>query len=349
MTLKFSEKILKWYKVHGRKDLPWKVNDPYKIWISEVMLQQTQVSTVIPYYKKFLAKYPTLESLSKANYDDLMLLWSGLGYYRRIKNIFLASKLISEKFHNKFPQNYDDIIALPGIGRTTASAISTFSGFSNKAILDGNVKRILRRFFDISSDVNAANEKKLWIQSESVTPAKKTSEFIQGMMDIGSSICTRNNPKCNICPLRELNCLYNPKIKNLPITKNKNINITMYLLIIINSKNMIYLKKIISGKLWLDLYASPMFGSEKDLNNWKNQNIDKFKSNHNFQIIHKVTNKNIIFKSSVYHLKNDKSVSLSSKNWYNLANINVGIPKFMEKVIGKYRSEYENNHVQETQ
>jgi len=345
MTLKFSEKILKWYKVHGRKDLPWKVNDPYKIWISEVMLQQTQVSTVIPYYKKFLAKYPTLESLSKANYDDLMLLWSGLGYYRRIKNIFLASKLISEKFHNKFPQNYDDIIALPGIGRTTASAISTFSGFSNKAILDGNVKRILRRFFDISSDVNAANEKKLWIQSESVTPAKKTSEFIQGMMDIGSSICTRNNPKCNICPLRELNCLYNPKIKNLPITKNKNINITMYLLIIINSKNMIYLKKIISGKLWLDLYASPMFGSEKDLNNWKNQNIDKFKSNHNFQIIHKVTNKNIIFKSSVYHLKNDKSVSLSSKNWYNLANINVGIPKFMEKVIGKYRSEYENNHV----
>ena len=345
MTSKFSENILKWYEVHGRKDLPWKVNDPYKIWISEIMLQQTQVSTVIPYYKKFLAKYPTLESLSKANYDDLMLLWSGLGYYRRIKNIFLASKLISEKFHNQFPQNYDDIIALPGIGRTTASAISTFSGFSNKAILDGNVKRILRRFFDISSDINAANEKKLWIQSESVTPAKKTSEFIQGMMDIGSSICTRNNPKCNICPLRELNCLYNPKIKNLPITKNKNINITMYLLIIINSKNMIYLKKIISGKLWLDLYASPVFESEKDLINWKNQNINKFKPNHNFQIIHKVTNKNIIFKSSVYHLKNDKSVSLSSKNWYNLANINVGTPKFMEKVIGKYRSEYENNHV----
>ena len=166
MTLKFSEKILKWYKVHGRKDLPWKVNDPYKIWISEVMLQQTQVSTVIPYYKKFLAKYPTLESLSKANYDDLMLLWSGLGYYRRIKNIFLASKIISERFHNQFPKNYDDIIALPGIGRTTASAISTFSGFSNRAILDGNVKRILRRFFDLSSDVNTINEKKLWIKSK---------------------------------------------------------------------------------------------------------------------------------------------------------------------------------------
>ena len=341
--------LLNWFYLNKR-NLPWRHGrSPYRVWVSEIMLQQTQVSTVIPYYKKFVKKYPSLDSLSKANYDDLMLLWSGLGYYRRIKNIFLTSKIISEKFHNQFPQNYDDIIALPGIGRTTASAISTFSGFSNKAILDGNVKRILRRFFDISSNINSINEKKLWKKSELVTPEKKTSEFIQGMMDIGSSICTRNNPKCNICPVKKLNCLYNPKITNPPNTSNANKNITMYLVIIINSENMIYLKKIISGKLWLDLYAGPVFESKNDMINWKNQNINKFKPNHNFQIIHKVTNKNIIFKSSVYHLKNDKSISLSSENWYNLANINVGIPKFMEKVIGKYRSEYENSYVQETQ
>ena len=345
MTSKFSENILKWYEVHGRKDLPWKVDDPYKIWISEIMLQQTQVSTVIPYYKKFVKKYPSLESLSKANYDDLMLMWSGLGYYRRIKNIFLASKLISEKFHNKFPQHYDDIITLPGVGRTTASAIATFSGFSNRAILDGNVKRILRRFFDLPSDDSAINEKKLWIKSESVTPVKKTSEFIQGMMDIGSSICTRNNPKCNICPLQKLDCLYNPKISNLTNSKKTNINITLFLLIIISSKNMIYLKKINSGKLWLDLYAGPLFETEIDMITWKKQNINSLKPKHNFQIIHKVTNKKIIFKSTVYHLKNDKSISLSSENWYNLPNINVGIPKFMVKVIDKYRSEYEKNHV----
>ncbi len=345
MTSKFSENILKWYEVHGRKDLPWKVNDPYKIWISEIMLQQTQVSTVIPYYKKFVKKYPSLESLSKANYDDLMLLWSGLGYYRRIKNIFLASKLISEKFHNKFPQHYDEIIRLPGVGRTTASAIATFSGFSNRAILDGNVKRILRRFFNLSSDDSAINKKKLWIKSESVTPVKKTSEFIQGMMDIGSSICTRNNPKCNICPLQKLDCLYNPKISNLTNSKKTNINITLFLLIIISSKNMIYLKKINSGKLWLDLYAGPLFETEIDMITWKKQNINSLKPKHNFQIIHKVTNKKIIFKSTVYHLKNDKSISLSSENWYNLPNINIGIPKFMVKVIDKYRSEYEKNHV----
>ena len=178
-----------------------------------------------------------------------------------------------EKFHNKFPQHYDEIITLPGVGRTTASAIATFSGFSNRAILDGNVKRILRRFFNLSSDDSAINEKKLWIKSESVTPVKKTSEFIQGMMDIGSSICTRNNPKCNICPLQKLNCLYNPEISNLTNSKKTNINITLYLLIIINTENMIYLKKINSGKLWLDLYAGPLFETEIDMITWKKQNI----------------------------------------------------------------------------
>ena len=108
MNTDFSEKILSWYKINGRKNLPWKVKDPYKIWISEVMLQQTQVKTVIPYYNKFVASYPDLKSLSKASLDDLMLLWSGLGYYRRIKNIYLASQIIAEKFNNKFPKNFDD-------------------------------------------------------------------------------------------------------------------------------------------------------------------------------------------------------------------------------------------------
>jgi len=145
--------------------------------------------------------------------------------------------------------------------------------------------------------------------------------------------------------------------KNEKINKNIYLNFLLnylllhciYLVIIINSENMIHLKKIISGKLWLDLYAGPLFESEEDMINWKKENINKLELNHNFQIIHKVTNKNLIFKSFVYHLKNDKSISLSSKNWYNLANINVGMPKFMEKVLSKYRLEYENSYVQKTQ
>ena len=148
MSSNLSNSVLKWYKKHGRNNLPWKVKDPYKIWISEIMLQQTQVSTVIPYYLKFIKKYPNLKSLASADLDELMLIWSGLGYYRRIKNIHISSQIIAREHNYNFPHKYDDILSLPGIGRTTASAISTFSGFSNKAILDGNVKRILIRFYD---------------------------------------------------------------------------------------------------------------------------------------------------------------------------------------------------------
>jgi len=129
MPSKLSDSILKWYKKNGRKTLPWKVKDPYKIWISEIMLQQTQVSTVIPYYIKFVRAYPTLRSLAAASLDDLMLIWSGLGYYRRIKNIHLSAQIIAKEHAYKFPHCYQDILSLPGIGRTTASAISTFSGF----------------------------------------------------------------------------------------------------------------------------------------------------------------------------------------------------------------------------
>ena len=127
MPSKLSDSILKWYKKNGRKTLPWKVKDPYKIWISEIMLQQTKVSTVIPYYIKFVKAYPTHRSLAAASFDDLMLIWSGLGYYRRIKNIHLSAQIIAKEYAYQFPHTYQDILSLPGIGRTTASAISTFS------------------------------------------------------------------------------------------------------------------------------------------------------------------------------------------------------------------------------
>ena len=217
MSRNLSNSVLKWYKKHGRNNLPWKVKDPYKIWISEIMLQQTQVTTVIPYYLKFINKYPNLKSLASAHLDDLMLIWSGLGYYRRIKNIHLSSQIIAREHDYNFPQKYDDILSLPGIGRTTASAISTFSGFSNKAILDGNVKRILIRFYEIEEENKTILEKKLWDKSVSITPLKNTSDFIQGMMDIGSVICKRANPECYRCPLKSIGCTYNPNR-----TKEKN-------------------------------------------------------------------------------------------------------------------------------
>ena len=350
MSTNFSENILRWYKINGRNKLPWKVKDPYKIWISEVMLQQTQVATVIPYYNKFIASYPDLKSLSQASLDDLILIWSGLGYYRRIKNIYRASQIITEKYDNEFPRDYEDILSLPGIGRTTASAISTFSGYSNRAILDGNVRRVLRRYYNVSHENNSKTEKILWDKSTYVTPSKKTSEFIQGMMDIGSLVCTRTKPKCTICPLKEINCLYTHEVQKVPRKKNNIKKINMYLLTIINHHKLIYLEKIKSGTLWENLYSGPFFYSTQKMNSWLRK-INLLDTNiiNKFQINHRVTNKDIKITNYVYFLKNDKNVSLSTENWYNLAKINVGIPKYFDKALKVYRSNYEKNNVQKVE
>jgi len=341
-----SNSVLKWYKKHGRNNLPWKVEDPYKIWISEIMLQQTQVSTVIPYYLKFIKKYPNLKSLASADLDELMLIWSGLGYYRRIKNIHISSQIIAREHNYNFPHKYDDILSLPGIGRTTASAISTFSGFSNKAILDGNVKRILIRFYEIEEENKTMLEKKLWDKSVSITPLKNTSDFIQGMMDIGSLICKRTNPECCKCPLKSMGCTYNPTRKREKKIEQKIKDINMNLIILINQSNQIYLEKIKAGMLWQGLYSSPIFTLNSHINKWMIQNnISDLKPRKQCNIVHRVTDKKIMFNTFFYFLKNDKKVSLSSKNWYNLANINVGVPKYQDKALDIYRSEYEKNNV----
>lgn len=347
MQSSISESVLNWYDKFGRKNLPWKVDDPYKIWISEIMLQQTQVQTVIPYYLKFIKKYPDIKSLSKASLDDLLLIWSGLGYYTRIKNIHEASKIISDDYNGVFPESFDEILMLPGIGRTTASAISTFSGFSNRAILDGNVKRILVRFFNIN-DTYAKSEldKILWKKSEFVTPSKRTSDFIQGLMDLGATVCKRTQPDCLICPIKKCGCLYKPETKQKKDIKKTIKKISALLTVIINQHNQVYLEKITTGKLWLGLFSSPTFNSQSLKNNWMlNNNLVHLDPLYESSFTHRVTNKIYHFNVQYYFLKNDKKVSLSTKNWYNLSDINVGLPRYLDKALTIYRSKHEKDNV----
>ncbi len=347
MQSSISESVLDWYDKFGRKNLPWKVDDPYKIWISEIMLQQTQVQTVIPYYLKFIKKYPDIKSLSKASLDDLLLIWSGLGYYTRIKNIHEASKIISDDYNGVFPESFDEILMLPGIGRTTASAISTFSGFSNRAILDGNVKRILVRFFNIN-DTCAKSEldKILWKKSEFVTPSKRTSDFIQGLMDLGATVCKRTQPDCLICPIKKCGCLYKPETKQKKDIKKTIKKISALLTVIINQHNQVYLEKITTGKLWLGLFSSPTFNSQSLKNNWMlNNNLVHLDPLYESSFTHRVTNKIYHFNVQYYFLKNDKKVSLSTKNWYNLSDINVGLPRYLDKALTIYRSKHEKDNV----
>jgi A/G-specific adenine glycosylase len=196
----FAEKLIAWQKQHGRRGLPWQgTRDPYRIWLSEVMLQQTQVSAVIPYYERFLRRFPTVEALAAASEDQVLQLWSGLGYYARGRNLHAAAKAVSHL--GSFPRTAADIEALPGIGKSTAAAIAAFAFGERAAILDGNVKRVLARYFGIMGwPGDKAVESALWERAHRLLPKEDIETYTQALMDLGATVCVRT-PKCEACPV----------------------------------------------------------------------------------------------------------------------------------------------------
>ena len=193
--MEFAQKVVQWQRRHGRRSLPWQgTRDPYRIWLSEVMLQQTQVSTVIPYYERFIAKFPTAKALAAAQEEQVLELWSGLGYYARGRNLHRAARLIAT---HGFPRTAEAIAELPGVGRSTAAAIAAFAYGERAAILDGNVKRVLSRVFGI------ADKNELWPLAERLLPKKGIEAYTQGLMDLGATICARLNPTCERCPVSD--------------------------------------------------------------------------------------------------------------------------------------------------
>jgi A/G-specific adenine glycosylase len=202
---KIQKRLLRWFDKNGR-DLPWrKTRDPYAIWVSEIMLQQTQVSTVIPYYQKFLKAFPTIRHLAKADLSKVLKAWEGLGYYSRARNLHRASKIVLNHFHGRTPDNLKDLYTLPGIGKYTAGAILSIAYNKEAPILDGNVKRVLSRLFAVSSNsVRGKTEDLLWQLSESLIPKAFASSFNQGLMDLGAMVCTPKDPRCLHCPLDRL-------------------------------------------------------------------------------------------------------------------------------------------------
>ena len=200
----FATQVITWYHHQGRKHLPWQQNKtPYSVWVSEIMLQQTQVATVIPYYQRFMASFPTITSLANADEDNVLHHWTGLGYYARARNLHKAAKLIDSEYHGDFPEEIEQVIALPGIGRSTAGAILSLSLNQHHPILDGNVKRVLARNYLVEGYNGLAKfEKTLWQLSETLTPAIDTGFYTQAMMDLGATVCTRSKPNCEMCPVK---------------------------------------------------------------------------------------------------------------------------------------------------
>jgi len=267
----FQQRILAWFDQHGRKDLPWQQDiTPYRVWLSESMLQQTQVATVIPYFNRFVETFPDVESLAQAPLDQVLHLWAGLGYYARARNLHKTAQLVAEM--GRFPDTLNDLIALPGIGLSTAGAILSIAFNNSQPILDGNVKRVLARFYAIDGwpGIPAIN-KQLWQLSAELTPALRVAEYTQAMMDLGATLCTRTKPACGACPLHS-RCLARisgnavafptPKpAKTIPVKP-------LVFLMLTNCRDEILLEKRPPAGIWGGLWSLPEFGSIEDATDW---------------------------------------------------------------------------------
>ena len=201
-----AQRVLRWQRQFGRRGLPWQgTRDPYRVWLSEIMLQQTQVATVRDYYLRFLQRFPDLRALADAPLDEVLALWSGLGYYSRARNLHRCAQVVQNEHGGAFPANSEALAKLPGIGRSTAAAIAAFCHGERVAILDGNVKRVLGRALGFGADLaQAANERELWRKAQALVPEREVGAYTQGLMDLGATLCTARQPACERCPLATL-------------------------------------------------------------------------------------------------------------------------------------------------
>jgi A/G-specific adenine glycosylase len=258
----FQEQVLTWFDAHGRKDLPWQQDiNPYRVWVSEIMLQQTQVKTVIPYYLRFMEQLPTVQALAAASEDEVLHLWTGLGYYARARNLRRCAATLCGQYNGQFPESVEALTELPGIGRSTAGAICSIAFGKPAAILDGNVKRVLARYAAIEGwPGKTAVLNSLWELAATLNPSQRTGDYSQAMMDLGATICQRSRPACELCPLQrscqahklgqEQTFPGRKPAKKLPTRATT-------MLIIANSHGEIFMSRRPSEGLWGGLWGFP--------------------------------------------------------------------------------------------
>lgn len=265
----FGSGVIAWQRQHGRHDLPWQnTRDAYAIWVSEIMLQQTQVATVIPYYRSFMARFPDVAALARAPEDDVLMHWSGLGYYSRARNLHGAAKLVCERHGGQFPRDLDAVLQLPGIGRSTAAAIVAFSLGARHAILDGNVKRVLARYCGIPG---YPGEKRtadaLWAAAEKLLPAGDVEAYTQGLMDLGATICARRNPQCDACPVSGGCVAYRDGLTaSLPSPRpRKALPHKSTIMLVLEHEGALLLEKRAPAGIWGGLWSFPEIAAEDDV------------------------------------------------------------------------------------
>lgn len=306
--MNFSSILRSWYS-ENKRDLPWrKTNDPYKIWLSEIILQQTQIKQGLPYYEDFVKKFPTINKLAKANQEDVLKLWQGLGYYSRARNMHSAAQHVSTKLHGKFPNNYKDLLTLKGVGEYTASAIASICFSEPKAVVDGNVYRVLARFFGVETAINSTlGVKEFKLLAQSLIDHNDPGTYNQAIMEFGALQCKPQSPNCFNCILNTACIAYQTnKVKDLPLklktVKVKEIHFN-YLVFITSNHHSIFEKRTGKG-IWQNLYQFPLIESKSSLVHnqiIENSVFKRFTENKDFEIsvfnaqpiIHKLTHRHL--------------------------------------------------------
>lgn len=333
----YAQLIINWQHMYGRNNLPWQVyNTPYHTWISEIMLQQTKVQTVIPYFKKFITAFPNIYTISNTHINKILYLWSGLGYYSRAQAIYKTSKIIINKYNGIIPNQTTELTKLPGIGKTTAGAIISLGYNLYAPILDGNVKRILMRIYNIQL-IYTPNilQRKLWKIIENITPIYNTGKFNQGMMDLGALVCLPKKPKCHLCPIKKY-CQYIP-LKNIKkISLKKSFKKKKMYYVILKYDQTFFLQQRKKKTIWKNLFCFPEFTNILEMNIWLYKN--NIHDNKNIQyttMYHNCSNINLQMIFFITQIKNQKNIIQNTENiWYNQKlNQQIGIPSPIKKII----------------
>lgn len=268
MGVDFATRIIIWQRAHGRNALPWQGADAYRVWLSEIMLQQTQVTTVIPYYQRFIARFRDVPTLAVASEEEVLALWSGLGYYSRARNLHRAAQIIKQQHSGIFPRGFEAIVALPGIGRSTAAAICALAYHERYAILDGNVKRVLARHLAVEDYPGIKKiEMQLWQQAEALLPQHDIAAYTQGLMDLGATLCTRSKPQCGVCPVQEdCGARLGGRVAQLPVSRPRKILPERHstLLLLLHGSDILLHKRPAPG-IWGGLWCPPQLDKGTDI------------------------------------------------------------------------------------
>ncbi len=329
----FSNRLIQWQRQHGRHHLPWQVKNPYAVWLSEIMLQQTQVATVLDYYARFLNRFPDVESLANAAEDEVLSLWAGLGYYSRARNLHKAAKQVVTQFGGEFPQTRIELETLCGVGRSTAAAISAFAFNQRETILDGNVKRVLCRVYALDGNPQDKKfEHRLWQLAESLLPSESSDmpAYIQGLMDLGATVCKRTKPLCHECPMSDICEAKNQnRIAELPRKKTavEVHSLPLYWLIVRNQAKQILLHKRPAKGIWGGLYCVPCFENLTDLHQYAQAlNLDSDSLNEEATFTHRLTHRLLMI--TPFTTEERPSENISDGLWVAHTDLaDYGLPK----------------------